>query len=50
METDPEHILIEHLMKNYNADARPVLNKSENVKVLFDLAFNQIVELVGIRK
>ncbi len=45
--TDPEHKLIEDLMKNYNLDARPVLNKSEPIKILFDLAFNQIVELVS---
>lgn len=45
--TDPEHILISDLMKHYNADARPILNKSAAVKVTFDLAFNQIVDLVS---
>lgn len=45
-ETDPEHKLIADLMKNYDLDARPVLNKSKPVDVSFDLAFNQIIELV----
>ena len=47
-EMDPEHQLIEHLMKNYNQDTRPVLDKTKPVRVLFDLAFSQIVELVRI--
>lgn len=46
-ETDPEHRLLADLMKNYNLDARPILNKSKPVEVLFDLALTQIVELVS---
>ena len=46
-ETDAEHRLLADLMKYYNLDARPVLNKSERVRVTFDLALTQIVELVS---
>lgn len=46
-ETDAEHRLLADLMKYYNLEARPVLNKSERVLVTFGLALTQIVELVS---
>jgi hypothetical protein len=45
---DPEHKLIGDLMKNYDQNARPILDKTKPVNVRFDLAVNQIVELVNI--
>ena len=35
------------LFKGYNKDSRPVFNKSEAVDVQLDVAFSQLVELVG---
>ena len=46
-QTDPEHRLLADLTKNYNLDARPILNKSKAIQVLFGLALTQIVELVS---
>lgn len=35
------------LFKDYNKDSRPVFNKSKAVDVELDIAFSQLVELVG---
>lgn len=35
------------LFKDYNKDSRPVFNKSKAVIVQLDVAFSQLVELVG---
>jgi len=35
------------LFKGYNKDSRPVFNKSQAVVVQLDVAFSQLVELVG---
>ena len=35
------------LFKDYNKDSRPVFNKSKAVEVQLDVAFSQLVELVG---
>lgn len=44
---DFEHRLMEHLFKGYNKDSRPVFNKSEAVNVELDVAYSQLVDLVG---
>lgn len=38
---------MEHLFKGYNKDSRPVFNKSEAVNVELDVAYSQLVDLVG---
>ena len=35
------------LFDGYNKDSRPVFNKSKAVDVQLDVAFSQLVELVG---
>lgn len=44
---DPEHRLLKDLMRNYDPNVRPIIDKTKPVHVKFDLAFNQIVELVS---
>jgi hypothetical protein len=44
---DIEHKLLHDLFNKYLKDARPVLNKSEAVEVKFDMAYAQLINLVG---
>lgn len=44
---DYEHRLMRDLFDGYNKDSRPVFNKSKAVDVQLDVAFSQLVELVG---
>ncbi|XP_048581252.1 neuronal acetylcholine receptor subunit alpha-3 isoform X2 [Nematostella vectensis] len=42
---DVEHRLLNDLFKDYNKEARPVLNKSEAIEVQFDMAYAQLINL-----
>ena len=42
-----EYHLITHLLKNYDADARPLLNPNDSVPVQFDIAFKQLLQVVS---
>ena len=45
-ETDAEYELIRKLLKGYDKNVRPVKNKKDSIRVEFDLAYNQLVDLV----
>ena len=42
----PEYELIRKLLNGYDKNVRPVRNKQESIEVSFDLAYNQLVDLV----
>ena len=47
---DDELRLVKDLFNNYSKEVRPVKNKKAAIKVIFGIAYTQLVELVSIFK
>lgn len=46
-QNDYEHKLINDLFNGYSKEALPVMNKSEAIEIMFDLAYSQLIYLVS---